>query len=165
MKIEEIKGGLVITDFNELEAYKIACKIEKDGIDFYEWILRSEKDEASRKELNILLKEEREHLKLFEGYLAEARQDVEDGFEEDDLLSYLDYEIFQPFQSVTNLANKIDDSKKALRLGIAIEERSVKFYKVCREKVSSVQTKKELSNIIEEEKRHKRRFEDMLSRL
>lgn len=165
MKIEEMKDEFVITDFNELEAYKIACKIEKDGIDFYEMISRSEKNEASRKELRFLIKEEEEHLKFFEGCLFDIREKIEDKFEEDDLLGYMDYEIFQPYQSIKGLADKIEDAKKTLHLGVLIEEKSIKFYKACRDKVLSLSAKRELSNIIEEEKRHKRRFEDMLSRL
>jgi len=165
MKIDERKDEFVITDFNELEVYKIACKIEKDGIGFYEGILCNEKNDKSRKELNILIKEEEEHLKLFERYLSEVRQRIEDGFEEDDLLNYMDYGVFAPYRGISDLADKIDDAKKALRLGVLIEEKSIKFYKACREKVTSPLTKKEMSNIIEEEKRHKRRFEDKISRL
>lgn len=35
MKVEEKNNKLVITDFNEIDAYKIAYKVEKDGLDFY----------------------------------------------------------------------------------------------------------------------------------
>ena len=35
MKIVEQDGKLAITDFNEEEAYEIACNIEKEGIKFY----------------------------------------------------------------------------------------------------------------------------------
>lgn len=164
MKIEEKEGELLITDFNQLEAYKIACKIEKDGIEFYEGILNKEKNDNIKKELSFLIKEEKEHLKFFEGCRFEAGQDIKDGFEEDDVLNYMDYGIFEPYRHIAGLADKIDDEKKALRLGVAIEEKSIKFYKACRAEVSSLQTKRELSNIIEEEKRHKMRFEDMLSR-
>lgn len=163
MKIDEIKDEFVITDFNTLEAYKIACKIEKDGIDFYEGILRNEKNEDSRKELGILIQEEKEHLKFFDNCLLKIRQRTGDGFEEDDLLNYMDYGVFQPYQSISGLASKISDAKKTLRLGILIEEKSMKFYQACRERVSSSEVQRELSNIIEEEKRHKMCFEDMLS--
>lgn len=165
MKIEEKNGEFLITDFNEIEAYKIARKIEEDGIGFYEGILASEKDEGVSGELRFLIQEEKEHLKFFEWCLFEARQKIEDGFEEDDVLNYMNYGIFEPYRHIAGLADKIDDEKKALRLGIAIEEKSIKFYKACRAEVSSPDAKKELSNIIEEEKRHKTRFEDMLSRL
>ncbi len=40
MKIEEREGKLVIVDFNELEAYKVASKIEKDGIRFYDNLIQ-----------------------------------------------------------------------------------------------------------------------------
>lgn len=165
MKIEEKDGEFIITDFSELESYKIACKIEKDGVDFYQRLLDNEKKEEAKKALQFLIKEEKEHLKLFERRLFEIREKVEDQFEEDDLLSYMSYCVFQPFQEIGNLADKIADVKKVLRLGIAIEEHSIKFYKACRDRVSSIATKKELGYIIEEEKRHKLWCEDMLGRI
>ena len=46
MRIEEREGEIVISSFNELEAYKIATKIEKDGIDFYAKLINSAKNET-----------------------------------------------------------------------------------------------------------------------
>ncbi len=39
MKIADQAGKLVITDFNEEEAYKIACNIEREGIRFYKKLM------------------------------------------------------------------------------------------------------------------------------
>jgi len=163
MKIQERGDKFVIVDFNELEAYKIATKIEKDGIRFYENLCEGIKDEDVKDKMKLLLQEERKHLNLFEDRLYDVRQRVEDSFEEDDLLSYMEYGIFQPYQSIENMGEKIDDVKKTLRLGIIVEEKSIKFYQVCNDNVFSSETKKELQGIIEEEKRHKTLFENMIN--
>lgn len=162
MKIEEKGGKFIIVDFNELDSYKIACKIERDGVDFYQRILDNERNRDAIKGPEFLIKEEKEHLKLFERRLLEVKQRIEDNFEEDDLLNYMEYCVFRPYQQIGGLSDKIDDAGKALRLGVAIEENSIRFYKACRDKVSSAGAKKELGNIIEEEKGHKVWCEDML---
>ncbi len=165
MKIEEREGNFTIVDFNELEVYKIASKIEKDGLLFYEKLYNEVEDKEVKKRLKFLLCEEEEHLKFFEGCLNNAREKMEDGFENDDLLNYMDYGIFQPYQSIENMGEKINDVKKALRLGIIVEEKSIKFYQACQENISSVETREELQNIIEEEKRHKDLLQNILESL
>ena len=69
MKIEEKGADLVITDFSELETYKIAIKIEKDGISFYENLIKDEKHINAKQELEFLLQDEKKHLKTFEKHL------------------------------------------------------------------------------------------------
>lgn len=151
MRIEEKEGNLVITDFNEIEAYKIACKIEADGISFYKKFL------SEFSEVDFLLKEEQKHLKLFNELLFNLKEKKEDSFEGDDFLSTIDYGIFMPVK-------KINSPREALQLGIIIEDRSIKFYEFCKDKVSSNTAKKEISNIISEEHKHKELLEEMLKK-
>ncbi len=165
MKIEEKAGQLVVTDFNELEAYKIAIKIEKDGINFYENLINKEKNAAVKKELEFLLSEERQHLKLFQERLYELREKLGDNFETDDVLNYLDYGIFHPYQDIKHLEKALNNIKKTLRLGIIIEEKSVKFYQACLEHVSTPQAKDALKKIIQEETNHQNIFETMLGKV
>jgi len=165
MHIEEKDGSLVIVDFNELGAYKIACKIEKDGIDFYKKLSGKITQDKPKEILTFLLNEEKKHIKLFEELLFKMRQKKEDGFEEDDLLGTIDYGIFQPYQDSKELENILDNPKKALKLGLIIEDKSIKFYESCRDHVSVEETKKEISNIIQEERRHKQLLEDIQNKL
>ena len=163
MKIQEKKGKLNIVDFNEAEAYKIACKIEEDGIHFYQNILGGTKNKYVKEKISYLLEEEKKHLKFFNSCLFKIGQEKGDDFEEDNLFKYLDYGIFKPYQDLKDLGSLIDDINKALDLGILIEDKSIKLYEACKDKVSSSKTKKELGNIIEEEKRHRLLLEEMLN--
>lgn len=162
MKIEEKNGKLNIIDFNEIEAYKIACKIEEDGISFYQNVLSGMENKSVKEKLEFLLGEEREHLKFFEECLSAQNQRYEDGFEEDNLLKYMDYGIFQPYQDRKGMKDVVDDIEKALDLGILIEDKTIKFYQACRDKVSSLKAKQELQDIIKEESHHRAVLEDML---
>jgi rubrerythrin len=164
MKIQDKNGKLQIVDFNELEAYKIASKIEQDGIIFYENLIDGVKDQAAKNKLQYLLVEERKHLSFFQDCLSKVGADKEDGFEDDDLLNYMDYGIFQPYEHMSQMKDIIDDVDEALDIGIIVEDRTAKFYQVCKDKVSSQKTKQELGNIIKEEERHKELLLDMLSK-
>jgi len=161
MRIEEKNGNLVITDFNELEAFKIASKIEKDGIHFYEKLAGRVAGTRVRDTLKMLANQERDHLEFFEGELLTLRERQHDPFEEDDLLTGIDYGIFQPYQSIEELDRALDTPGKALRMGIIIEEKSIRFYESCKGQVSSRGTKEEMVRIIEEEREHERLLKDM----
>lgn len=164
MRIEEKNGNLVITDFNELEAYKIACKIEADGIHFYKRLLDAITEDKSRNSLGFLLKEEVKHLDYFNKQLFRISEEEGETFEGDDLLSSMNYGIFQPYESMSSLSKILDNPKKALHLGIIIEEKSIGFYEKIRDKVSGDKTKTEVSNIIKEEIKHKKLLEEMAGR-
>jgi rubrerythrin len=164
MRIEEKNGELVIVDFNEVDTYRIACKIEEDGIHFYKKLLKRLKSDKVCETLKFLLKEEAEHLKLLEESLFDAEEKREDEYEygEDDLLTSIDYGIFRPYENINEFEKILDDPKKALKLGVVIEEKSIKFYELCRSEVSDPKAKENLSEIIGEEKMHKKILEEMM---
>ncbi len=167
MRVEEVKGELVIVDFDEMEAYKIACKIEKDGIEFYQRLLSklTPENDKAKKILSFLLNEEYEHLKFFEESLFRLRQKKEEDSEDEDILTSMDYGIFSAYQNIKELQAILDEPAKALRLGIAIEEKSIKFYECCRGHVTSGEVKQELAVIIDEEAKHKEVLADMVSHM
>ena len=161
MRIEERGDKLVIVDFDEFEAYRIACKIEKDGIKFYRKLSGSMKPGEARELVEFLVEEERKHLRFFEDCLSAAREKGEDTSEDNDLIASFDFGVFMPYRDMAELEDVLTDTPKALRLGVAIEDKSIKFYDSCREGVSAVQTREELGSIINEEKRHK----DLLTKM
>ncbi len=154
MRIEERNGELTVVDFSEFTAYRIACKIEKDGIKFYRKVSSGLENAEAREMLEFLIEEERKHLKFFEDCLLSAREGGEDDSEDDDLISAVDFGIFQPYQNMADLEKAVKDTRKALQLGMVVENKSIKFYEACLKNVSSPDTRREIGNIIEEEKRH-----------
>lgn len=158
MRIKERSGALVVVDFDDLEACKMAVRIEGDGVAFYETLAGRIPDAATRESILSLARQERDHLEFFRGVLEKLRETKEDPFEEDDLASVLDYGIFAPYQ---DLADAVKSPRKALTLGILVEERAVQFYEACRDRVASGDTKQTLDRIIAEEQSHARRLKEM----
>jgi len=162
VKVEQWHDKLVVTDFDEFDACRIASKIEKDGIWFYEKLAQAVKKPEVRETLNFLVQEEKRHIDFFENELQRLRSSGEDKNEDDDLLTSMDFKIFEPYQEIKDLPKFLENISNALRLGMAIEDNSVRFYQACEEKVSGYLAKQELIKIIGEEKKHKKIFEDML---
>ena len=165
MKIEEKEGHLIITNFNELEAYEIACRIEKDGRSFYEELLKKTLNQPLKETLEFLIKDEENHLKFFEAQIVRLRTQQDKDQEENDLLNSLDYGVFSLYQSAEQIEAIINNPRKVLSLGLAVEKKSIDFYEKCKEKVFSLNTKVELQRIIDEEKKHRALFEKMLATL
>ena len=79
MKIKDTGEGIQIYDFSIVETLKIARKLEKEGIRFYETLLEKTQDPSVKEVCRYLLDEEKDHLRLFEKLLesedAEALDD------------------------------------------------------------------------------------------
>jgi len=165
MKIGNKNDKLVVTDFDEIEAYIIACKIEEDGIHFYKKMLESEKSPKIIEILDFLVKEEQRHLKLFNSRLYELCENSDTDYDENDLLTSIDYGIFKPYKDAENLGKVINNEKRALSLGIIFENKSVEYYTVLSENVSEEKARSEIANIIEEEKHHKEILENLLKKI
>lgn len=109
-----------------------------------------------------MIEQENDHLKFFQDCLFELRKGQEDENEDDDLLEAMEFGIFQPYKSIQDLEKILTQPKEALKLGVIVEEKSIKFYESCRDKVSSLSVKQHLSSIIDEEKKHKALIESVL---
>ena len=163
MKIEEKDGKLVITDFSEMEVYRIACTVEREGIHFYEKLRECVNTFKSQEALELLITEERRHLKFFQERLYELRRAQDEGVsEEEDLISSMDFGVFQPFSRMSQTCKAVEDVKKAFSLAVTVEDKSINLYEECKARVSSEDVKKELTAIIEEEKKHKDLFRRFL---
>jgi rubrerythrin len=154
MDITIKNGQIMLSDFNALQAYKIARKLEKDGIDFYSKIL----DESSDKELNsalrYLIASEKDHLDFFQSRITDMQAEAVDGFEEEDLIDFVDSTIF--IQEELDQRENIDFTQpaSALSYGVIVEAKSVAFYTALRENVHDGAAQTALSEIIAEEKKH-----------
>jgi rubrerythrin len=164
MKIDYSKGRMEIADFNSLEAYKIARRMEKDGITFYQRLQAGNFSPEVSRAVGFLLQEEKKHLKLFEDKIFEIRKDTEDGFEDEALVDLLDSKVFAPFNSLQNLDKYLTDKNKALKLGIAIEKNSISFYQACLVNAQNSQARKDLELLTKEENAHLAILENLLSK-
>ena len=65
MKIKEKSGKLVVTDFDEFTAYRIASRIEEEGIEFYKKVAQSIVDQDIKDKFNYLIDQEKDHSNFF----------------------------------------------------------------------------------------------------
>lgn len=165
MKIENKNGVLVVTDFDEVEAYIIACKIEEDGISFYKKLQEREKSPKISEIIYFLIREEQRHLKLFNSRLYALRENSDIDYDENDLLTSIDYGIFQPYKDKEDLEKVINNENRAFSLGIIIENKSIEYYTILSKNLSQNKAKSEIANIIEEEKHHKEILEGLLKKI
>jgi len=149
MKIKDTGQGIQIYDFNSVESFKIARKLEEDGINFYSKLLGSMKDSRVREVLLYLLGEEKEHLKIFEEMLRHEDPEALDE-REGEIVDSMDTGVFA-FPKDEEVASDFD---KTLQLGIALEKRSLAFYLEVVKYTESEEGKDALKKIIAEEKRH-----------
>ncbi len=157
MRMEEKNGNIFLYDFNEIEAYKIACKVEKDGLGIYNYFLRKVKDASLQDMFTFLSKQEEEHYKYFRKRLDELLKDknASETNKLDQIISLLDVKIFPSYSEVVEKANKIKDEKELLNLAINVENKSINFYTACLGNEKEENVKKELKKIITEETKHK----------
>ncbi len=109
-----------------------------------------------------MVKDEVNYLKFFESVCSELQETLDEAIEDNEFLGSMNFGIFQPYKSIENLDQAITDSLRALKLGVAIEDKSIAFYSQCKEKISSGSTKKEFDKIIAQEKKHKTMFEEKI---
>lgn len=149
MRVKDTGEGIQIYDFNPKEAFKIARKLEEEGISFYKKLLDTVKDSKVKEVLIYLLTEERDHLQLFEKMLeGEDPEALDDSGE--DILDILDDRVF----ALTNDEELATDLDNALKLGVTIEKRSLAFYLEILKYTDSEEGKSALRKIIKEEKKH-----------
>lgn len=146
-------GNIVISDFNPAQAYKIAMKMEEDGIAFYKDLSAKTKDPGAKREIDFLITEEARHLATFRGLLAREEEARQDGFEEDDVVNYMNAHIFDP---------SVEHRHAAFEEAMHMERRSIVFYGGCLKTTRDAQAQKAFKNIIEEERKHLSKFAELL---
>jgi len=149
MKIKNTGEEIQIYDFNAKEAFKVAIKLESEGISFYKIILDIAKDPKVKEVLSYLLAEENDHLQLFEKMMEREDPEALDDSGED-ILDICDTDVFNLPKDVP-LADNLD---KALQLGIDIEKRSLAFYLEIMKHTKSEEGSNALKKIIDEEMKH-----------
>jgi rubrerythrin len=141
---------VIISDFDAVEALKIAIKIEKDGYEFYNSAMEMAKDERMKRTFKRLAEDELRHSDVFKSHLETELRDK--GIDpssvdaEENLFSYMKTGIFDVKRAGT--------PKEAVIGGETVELRSISFYKEALKNTSTESGKKAFSTIIEEEQMH-----------
>jgi len=154
-------GRIVVTDFSPAQAFKIAVKMEQDGMAFYADLQGKIKDDEARREIGFLIEQEQQHLAIFARLLNEQEGQGDDGFEEDDVVSYMNANIFDASDE-KEAAGQMDHRHTALEEALNLERRSIVFYEGCLESTTDATARAAFTKIIEEEKQHLKRFGGLL---
>lgn len=152
MKIEYKGDEIVISDFKPVEAYKIARRLEVEGISFYNLFLSASAASSDdiRKAIESLLAEERKHLKFFNQKVEE----LAGPFEADSVVDEVDTKVFGTYGESADLVSIVKDRKKAFQVGMLFEKRSINFFKICIDKTTDTSTKNAFEDVIKEEEKH-----------
>ena len=145
-------GKIAITDFSPAQSYKIAVRMEKDGIDFYRGLLAQIRDAQTKHEIEFLIDEEKRHLEIFQGLLERAKEAGIDDFEEDDVVDYMKSRVFE----------SAERRRTALEEALNMERRSIVFYEGCLYHAKDAAAQEAFKKILEEEKKHQVKFAQLL---
>jgi len=151
MKIKLGKEDIVISDFDVIEVYKVAMKIEADGEKFYKSVIGLTKDERIKRTFKRLAEDELRHYGTFKGLLeVELRTkgiDPSSVDTEEGIFTYMDSGIFAKETEAKSM-------KDAVMSGEIVELRSILFYKELLKSTNNEGGKRALNEILEEEKMH-----------
>lgn len=162
MRVNIDENGIIaISDFSPVQAYKIAVKMERDGIVFYRGLLESAKDQDAKNELDFLIKEEESHLNSFEALLSKEKEEAGDAFEEDDVVDYIKSRVFDASLKKAKLS-EMEHRHTALEEAMNMERRSIVFYEACLSESKDEKSNSAFRAIIEEEKKHLSKFAQLL---
>jgi rubrerythrin len=162
MKVDFSGDEIQIYDFDELESYRVARKMEEDGIYYYSRV----KDEVLRPEIRnvieMLIADEKKHLGLFQDKideLAKERQIIDEG---DTLTDIVDSKVMDVLKDSARVADILCNPQEAVRLGLAVESRSVAFYERILENTEDKRGRAALEQLIQEEKEHISKLKGLL---
>jgi len=160
MKVEYRGDEVVISDFSQLEAYKMARRLEMEGINFYNLLKSASRDPGTKAAIDALLAEEHKHLKFFE---AKA-EELAGPFEEDSVVDEVDTGVFSSLGEPGYLSVVVNDRVKAIELGVLFENRSASFFEACMASASDLSAKGAFSDVIKEERGHAESLKELLRR-
>lgn len=150
--------------FSAGELINIAIGIEKRGMAFYDIMTRSVDDAATRGVLQYLADMEREHIKIFDGMLAEVdKYKIPETYAEEYagyLQALVDTAVFTDDALTSEMATQVDSDVKALELAIGAEKDSILFYYLMRE-IMPQRAQPTVDKIIAEEKSHLRQLSEL----
>lgn len=142
-------------NLNPVELFKIAVKIEENGISFYKKASQFAKENSIKEIFDNLTEMEKDHLRFFSRL---ERNVKECGYiDSEDIKAYLDRnfgsEIFK-INDVEKIGVELRTILDVFKFALEKENISIDFYTKMLENIGNPDTKKTLNKIIEEEKGH-----------
>ena len=150
--------------FSGSELVDIAIGIERNGVSFYDSLVKSAGNEIAKGVYAYLADEERKHIKVFQIMLDSVTdyRPPETYTEEYDLYlkALVDSAVFSDDQVAREMAQKAGSEAEAIQIACRAEKDSILFYSEMRDLVR--QSDREVVNkIIEEERSHLRQLSDL----
>ena len=148
----ELKDAVVNMDITE--AYGLAVQVEEDGYALYQKAIEITENERAVEDLEFLRDQEKGHKAYFEKLLKSTGKEYNAG-SDSPLYKWVEENLISPVRAI--LDKKTPESfQEALRLGLELEENSIRFYKEMKKASDSKENSKAINKIIAEEKRHKK---------
>jgi len=159
--------------FSGSELVNIAIGIEQSGAAFYDALVKSASNKASRvmyeylavEEYEYLAVEEKKHIEIFKNMLGSLADYTppETYTEEYDryLKALIDSAVFHDDQAAREMAQKVNSEAEAIRIAVGAEKDSILFYSSLRELVRRSE-REAVDKIIEEERSHLRQLSDLM---
>ncbi|MEW5944607.1 MAG: ferritin family protein [bacterium] len=159
MKIDYSGDEVRIYDFDPVECYRIARRLERESVDLYTALKEKASDADVKETLGFLLAEEKNHLETFESEIAKrstGNDDVET------VADAADSKVVSPLANAGNLGEILCDRREALKPGVSLEKRSIAFYMSLLGNTAGDDVRRALKRIIAEEKNHLKKFRALL---
>ena len=154
--------------FSGSELVNIAIGIERSGVIFYDTLVKSTKNVATRDVFQNLADVEREHIQIFQNMLTEAEKyQIPENYAAEYaayLQALVDNAVFTDDFITSELATKTSSDIEALELAINAEKDTILFYYGMKE-ITPKSALSTLNKIITEEKRHLRQLSELKKRL
>ncbi len=147
-------GTISLSDFNAVQAYKIARKLESDGMIFYRQLLCESHDDKVNSAVKYLLDSEADHLKFFESKIESLQADADDGFEDDDIADFINASIFTTEELAQKTNIDLSNASSAIEYGMIIEAKSIAFYSALLDNTTDQVAQAAIKEIIVEEEKH-----------
>ena len=154
--------------FSGSELINIAIGIERRGITFYDIMARSTKNAIASEVFKYLGDMERDHIRTFQGILAEADKyqfpETPAGEYTTYLQALVDSAVFTDDLVTSEMATKVSSDIEAMELAIGAEKDSILFYYEMKDLMPQ-RAQPTVNKIIAEEKSHLRQLSELKKKL
>ncbi|NLU37144.1 MAG: ferritin family protein [Clostridiales bacterium] len=164
---------MIQTNFNDLEAVKIAIQIEERGEAFYERSIPLVSNDEVKNMLAELAEQERDHAAAFReiyNELVKKERSFDDDYLYDPevsayLRSMAESSIFPSDDKLDEIMQGIKDVKDVLTIGIQAEKDSILYYTEMIINAKYVEAKEAFRRLLKEEKKHLTDLQTQLNKL